>query len=104
MAVRPGWVVGVARGVGGGVAARGVQPGDAPARPSPHAALLRAAPPPRAPRRVPLRPLPPPRPLAAPSRLSSPSRPPLPCPSVPGSRETSFRTLLHHLLLVVIVG
>jgi hypothetical protein len=57
-------------GGGGGLAARGVQPGNAPARPSPRAALLRAAPPPRAPRRLPLRPLPSPRPRAAPRRRS----------------------------------
>lgn len=89
--------VGGAR-VGGGVAAGGVQPGDAPARPRPRADLLRAAPPPRAPRRLPLHPLPPrasPRPSPAPPRL----------PRSPASGACAAPLhLLVQLLLVLVFG
>jgi len=88
-------------GLGGGVAARGVQPGDAAARPRPRAHLLRAAPPPRAPRRLPLRPLPsrarPPRPAPP------PPRPPLPRPPAPRAFAATFR-LLVLLLFLFFVG
>ncbi|KAJ1293100.1 hypothetical protein BS78_01G042500 [Paspalum vaginatum] len=85
-------------GLGGGVAARGVQPGDAPARPRPRSHLLRAAPPPRAPRRLPLRPLPP---RAHPRPAPPPPPPPLPRPHPSGNCAAPFHLLL--LLLLVFV-
>ncbi|PVH31040.1 hypothetical protein PAHAL_9G043000 [Panicum hallii] len=88
-------------GVGGGVAAGGVQPGDAPARPRPRADLLRAAPPPRAPRRLPLHPLPP---RASPRPPPAPPRPPrLPRPPASGACAAPLH-LLVQLLLVLVFG
>uniref|UniRef100_A0A0E0KKG6 Uncharacterized protein n=1 Tax=Oryza punctata TaxID=4537 RepID=A0A0E0KKG6_ORYPU len=93
-------------GVGCGVAARGVQPGDAPRRPGPRAALLRAAPPPRPPRGLPLHPLRPRPSHAPPPPLPSSARPPTPPPPPPASGVRRSRTyvLPFPFLLLIVVG